>query len=185
MSSSITTYLKTLSAKRDAAALRALWNALLVDLTAVNTNLSTHCLSSAGLVIKAGGSALVKAATAFYAVVGGVIVTKGANTDMAALSGTVLTTLFNVFVFYVDAAGTLTSSMGTAGATLAAVVPPATPLTKAAIGMLIVNPTGTGSFVGGTTAIDDATVAPGALYVNFTSAFRPTSTTLNTLTLIA
>jgi hypothetical protein len=34
------------------------------------------------------------------------------------------------------------------------------------IGFVIVNPTGTGDFVGGTTDLDDATVAPNAVYVN-------------------
>lgn len=134
---------------------------------------SAYCLTSAGLVIKAAASALVKAGTAFYALAGGKAVTKAVNTDMAALSGTVTNAKFNVYVFYVDSAGTLTSSMGTEGATLAAVVFPTTPESKAAIGFTIINPTGTGNFVGGTTALDDVTVAPGALYVNLTAPFNP------------
>jgi len=134
---------------------------------------SAYCLTSAGLAIKAGASALVKAATAFYAIAGGKLVTKVANTDMAALSVTVTNAKFNVFVFYIDSAGTLTSAMGTEGASLAAVVFPLTPEGKAAIGFVIINPTGTGNFVGGTTALDDATVAPGALYVNLTAPFNP------------
>lgn len=31
---------------------------------------------------------------------------------------------------------------------------------------MIINPTGTGDFVGGTTALDDATVVPNAVYLN-------------------
>lgn len=182
---SIVSYLKALASKRDAAALRALWNALLVDLTSLNTNTSTHCLTSAGLTIHGSASALVKAATAFYAIVGGVLVTKTANTDMPALVGSVTNAKFNVFMFYIDAASVVTVAMGTEGATLAAVVFPPTPAAKAAIGMLIVNPTGTGPFVGGTTALDDATVVPTALYANLTAPFRPTATVLNTLTLTA
>lgn len=134
---------------------------------------SAYCLTSAGLVIKAGASALAKAGSAFYAIAGGKLVTKTANTDMAALSGTVTNAKFNVFVYYIDSAGNLTSAMGTEGATLAAVVFPLTPEGKAAIGFTIINPTGTGNFVGGTTALDDATVAPNAAYINLVAPFNP------------
>jgi hypothetical protein len=41
------------------------------------------------------------------------------------------------------------------------------------IGFVIINPTGTGPFVGGTTALDDATVVPNAVFVNVTGAFDP------------
>ena len=134
---------------------------------------SSACLNSAGLVIKAGGGVLVKAGSAFYAIANNVLVTKTANTDMAALSGTVTNAKFNVFVFYIDSAGTLTSAMGTEGATLAAVKFPLTPDLKAAIGFVVINPTGTGNFVGNTTPLDDATVVPNAAYVNLTDAFNP------------
>lgn len=136
---------------------------------------STVMLSTAGLVIKAGGSAIVKTgAAAFYALAGGTLVTKAAATDMAALSGTVTNAKFNVFVFYIDSAGTLTSQMGTEGATLAAVVFPEPPQFKAIVGFVVINPTGTGNFVGGTTPLDDATVAPNAAYVSPVGAWDPT-----------
>jgi hypothetical protein len=93
---------------------------------------------------------------------------------MAALSGTVANAKFNVYVFFIDSAGTLTSRMGTAGATLATVKWPEFPENKACIGFVIINPTGTGDFVGGTTALDDATVVPGATYVNTPYPFDPT-----------
>lgn len=134
----------------------------------------SQSLSSAGLVIKAGGSAIVKAGSAYYGIANGVLVTKIANTDMAALSGTVTADMFNVYCFYIDSAGTLTSAMGTEGATLAAVKFPQTPQGKAIIGFVIINPTGTGPFVGGTTPLDDATVVPTAAYVNTQGAFDPT-----------
>jgi hypothetical protein len=127
---------------------------------------SSQCLNSAGLVIKAGGGVLVKGGSAFYAIANGTPVTKAVNTDMAALVGTVTAATFNVFAFDIDAAGTLTTSMGTAGATLAAVKFPPLTEKKARIGYLVINPTGTGDFVGGTTALDDATVVPNAAYIN-------------------
>jgi hypothetical protein len=144
----------------------------------VYDRLSSQLLGSGGLVIKAGGSALVKAGSVIYAVAGGVLVTKAANTDMAALSGTVTADKFNVYCFYIDSSGTLTSAMGTEGATLAAVTWPETPKNKAQIGFVVINPTGTGDFVGGTTALDDATVVPTAAYVNTVGAFDPTAKTL-------
>lgn len=130
-------------------------------------------LSTGGLAIKAGGSALVKAATACRAFVNGKLVTISANTDMAALSGTVVNATFNVFVFSINSAGTLYTQMGTAGATVGAVRFPAVPADRAVIGFIIVNPTGTGDFVGGTTALDDATVVPNVVYVNTPYPFNP------------
>jgi hypothetical protein len=92
---------------------------------------------------------------------------------MPALSGTVVNGTFNVFCFFIDSAGTVTSAMGTAGATLATVVFPQKPQKKALVGLLIVNPTGTGNFVGGSTALDDATVVPTVAYVSAQGAFDP------------
>jgi hypothetical protein len=121
--------------------------------------------NSGGLAIKTAGSALVKSVNTIYALVGGTLVKKTA-TDMAALSGTVTADKFNVYAFFIDAAGTLTTVMGTEGDTLAAVVMPQASATRAMIGYVIINPTGTGNFVGGTTALDDATVVPTAAYVD-------------------
>ncbi len=143
-------------------------------LSAIGDKLSTRLVVSAALAIKAGGSAIVKGGAAFYASVNGRLVTKAINTDMAALSGTVTNAKFNVFVFFIDGSGTLTSIMGTEGATLGAVTFPQFPQGKACIGFIIVNPTGTGNFVGGTTPLDDATVAPNVVYVNTVGGFDPT-----------
>lgn len=150
-------------------------SALLKVLSAVGDRLSSQSLATAGLAIKTGGSAIVKTgAAAYYGIAGGVLVTKAAATDMTALAGTVANATFNVYAFYVDSAGTLTTTMGTAGATLARVVFPQTPIGKAMLGFIVVNPTGTGGFVGGTTALDDATVVPNVVYVNTVGAVDPT-----------
>lgn len=147
-------------------------------LVSIVDRLSNRTISSPGLAIKAGGSAIVKAGSAFHALLSdgkvGRIVAKAANTDMAALSGTVVNATHNVFAFFVDNAGTLTSAMGVAGATLAAVTFPPVPDRKACLGYVHINPTGTGDFVGGTTPLDDATVVPGAVYVNIVGPFDPT-----------
>lgn len=128
-------------------------------------------LNSAGL---AQDTAKVKIGSSdFYAIVNGVLVKVAASTDMAALVGTVVNATFNVFAFFVDSGGTLTTAMGQAGATLGAVLFPQFPRQKALIGFIIVNPTGTGNFVGGTTSLSDGTVVPNAVYVNSEGPWNP------------
>lgn len=135
---------------------------------------STLPLSSAGLVIHGAASTLAKTGSAvFYAIANGVLQKVAAATDMPALAGTVTNATFNVFCFFIDSAGTVTSAMGTGGATLASVVFPQKPRKKALVGFIIINPTGTGDFVGGTTALDDATVVPNAAYVSPVCGFDP------------
>ena len=135
-------------------------------------------LSTGGLAIKAGGGVLVKAATLCKAFINGVLLSIAANTDMAALAGTVTNAKFNVFVFSTKSDGTLSSQMGTEAATLGAVVFPTIPADSAVIGFIIVNPTGTGNFVGGTTALDDATVVPNIVYVNTPFPWNPNALSL-------
>lgn len=148
---------------------------LLQVLNPIGDRLSSQSIATAGLAIKTGGSAIVKTgAAAYYGVANGVLVTKAAATDMPALVGTVANATFNAFAFFVDAAGTVTVALGTAGATLAAMKLPPIPVQKAMLGFVIINPTGTGDFTGGTTALDDATVVPNAVYVNTNGAFDPT-----------
>lgn len=139
--------------------------------------LSNFVLSSGGLAIKASSSALAKTANAVKYMIDGALYSLAAG-DMAALAGTVTNAKFNVFVFTVDASGTVATQMGTEGATLGAVVWPTIADTKAVIGFVIINPTGTGNFVGGTTALDDTTVVPNAVYVNTPYPFLPSITSL-------
>lgn len=131
-------------------------------------------LNSAGLVIHGAGGTVPKiGASDFYALANGIMVKIAASTDMPALAGTVVNATFNVFCFFVDSGGTKTSVMGTAGSTLAKVAFPQFPEGKALIGFIIINPTGTGNFVGGTTALDDATVVPNTVYVSPNGGFDP------------
>lgn len=135
-------------------------------LLALQNSITNQIFNTGGLAIKTGGSALAKTVNTIYFRIGDKCYSKAAG-DMAALSGTVTNAKFNVFCYYVDTAGTVTTVMGTEATTLAEVVFPAgTPASTAMIGFTIINPTGTGNFVGGTTALDDATVVPNAVYVN-------------------
>jgi hypothetical protein len=165
MIGTITQWVNTLSAHRDQKSLYPVLSA------AANLD-NTQCLTSAGLAIHGAGSALVKTGSSItYAVAGGTLASIAASTDLPALVGTVTNAKFNIFCFYVDSAGARTSAMGTEGAALGNVVFPLLPTGKALIGFAIINPTGTGNFVGGTTALDDATVVPNAVYVNVTGSF--------------
>lgn len=136
---------------------------------------SSLLMNSGGLEIS-GTATLAKTANTIYFFAKGV---PGSLTtsNMAALSGTVVNATFNVFCFFIDSAGNLTSAMGTAGATYAAVVFPQFPENKALIGFIIINPTGTGNFVGGTTGLADSTVVPNTVYVNTPMGFDPAAVT--------
>ena len=139
---------------------------------------ASQLLSTGGLVIKAGGGVLAKAGTLAKYVCKGQLLSLAANTDMAALVGTVTNAKFNVFVFFIDEAGAVTSAMGTEGGTLAAVRWPNVQNQKVCVGFVIINPTGTGNFVGNTTPLDDATVVPNAVYVNTVGPFDPAAVAL-------
>jgi hypothetical protein len=131
-------------------------------------------ITSAGLVIKAGGSALAKTgSSATYLLANGIMQKISGSTDMPALVGTVTNATFNMYCFFIDSAGNVTSQIGIAGTTLAKMKFPQMPQKKALIGFVIINPTGTGDFVGGTTALDDATVVPNAAFISPTAGFDP------------
>jgi hypothetical protein len=136
--------------------------------------------TSGGLAIHGAGSPLAKIASTIYAMAVNaagtpVIVTKTTQ-DLPALVGTVANAAFNVFCFFIDSTGAFTVAMGTAGATLGAVLFPTFPASNACIGFIIINPTGTGAFVGGTTNLDDGTVVPNAVFINTLGGLNPTLT---------
>ncbi len=133
---------------------------------------SSCAISSAGLVIKAGGSTLAKTGSATTNLLAnGITVAIAASTDMPALTGINITqTYFNVVCFFTDSAGTRTAYAGTQATTLAGVVWPAFPAGNALIGFLTIN-AASGAFTGGTTPLDDATVT--TTYNSPTGAWDP------------
>lgn len=145
--------------------------ALTTILKAMADRFSTRQLSSAAL---AGTAVTVPSTGAVsQALAAGVLRSIGNSQAMAALSGSVANATFNVFVYYIDAGGTLTTRMGTPGATLAAVKFPEVIEGRSVIGFTIINPTGTGPFVGGTTNFNDVTVVPNAVHVSIVGSFDP------------
>lgn len=128
-------------------------------------------LNTGAIAIGSSDKADILIANTIYALIDGALVKK--TTAEHSPSGTVTADMFNVFVLTIDSAGAITVTMGTEGATIGAVVFPAIPDDQAVVGFVIVNPTGTGDFVGGTTEFDDATVVPNAVYVNTVGTFNP------------
>jgi hypothetical protein len=150
-------------------------HALAPILRAIGDRLSSQTINPAALRIKGGAaSATVQTNAASLYVANGKLVSKATALDLPALVGTVANGTFNVFAFFIDATGTFTTAMGLPASTLAGVQFPTIPERSAVVGFVVINPTGTGNFVGGTTALDDATVVPNAVFANTTGAFDPT-----------
>lgn len=141
--------------------------AIRVPLNAIADRMSSQATSSAGLVISATTTLAKTGAVAFQGVAKGVPVTIAAGTDMPALVGSITAGSFNVFCFFIDAAGVVTVAMGIEGTTLAKVRFPNFPEGKALVGYLIV--TYASAFIGGTTVLSTATTN----YVSPVGAFDP------------
>lgn len=143
--------------------------ALLEAIGPIADRFSSCAVSSAGLVIKAGGSALAKTGSAVTNLVAnGVPVAIAASTDMPALTGIDITAAYyRIVCFFVDSAGTVTVAAGTEGATLAAATWPPFPAGNALVGFLTI--TYGSAFTGGTTPLDTATTT----YNSPTGAWDP------------
>lgn len=131
---------------------------------------SCQAHNSAGLEITAGGgtTAQIGSTVTFQYVVKGISRTIAAGTDMPALpSGTITAASFNIFAFFADSAGTVTSVAGTEGTTRALAKFPAFPEGKTLIGYIVV--THSSTFTNGTTALDTATT----VYVSPIGPFDP------------
>lgn len=149
--------------------------AVRTPLRAIGDRVSTQVLNTAALRILGGSaSTTVQTNAAALAIANAKLVKLATATSLPALSGAVLNGTFNVFVFTIDQNGNLGTKMGQAANSLSGVIFPQTIEGQAILGFVVINPTGTGSFVGGTTAIDDATVVPNAVFANTLGAFDPT-----------
>lgn len=144
--------------------------------------LRSFVLQSAGTAIHGASSALAKAGSAFRVLVAPsdsldsspIMSLIAANTDGAALVGTVPNGQFGAFLLTVSvtSAGVQTqhSHAATPAAAREGIVFPAIPAGEAVWGIVEVHPTGTGNFVGGTTALDDGTVIPNAVFLSVQAA---------------
>lgn len=137
----------------------------------IQRNFVDYTLTSAGLAIGTAKAKILIANTV-YASIGGALVKKTTAEITLTTANNVANAKFNVIVLTMNASGTVTATNGTAGDTLGAVVFPAVPADQVVLGFVIINPTGTGGFVGGTTELDDGTVVPNAVYINTLSPFN-------------
>jgi hypothetical protein len=136
-------------------------------------NAVDHLLSSAALAIGSSSKAKVKIVNTFYYIIDGVLYSKtSAEVAFTATSHDVAEDKFAAFVLSIDAAGTVTITKSADAATLAEIVLPAVPADEVVVGMVIINPTGTGAFDASTTELDDATVVPNAVYINTAYPFN-------------
>lgn len=140
------------------------------DLQAAAADLT---LNSAGLTIGSSSKPKVKIANTTYYLIDGVLYSKTTAEITLTTANNVANAKYNVLVLSIDTAGTVTVTNGTEAATLAAVVFPTIPSNQAVLGFVIIHPSGTGGFVGGTTDLDDATVVPNAVYVQTPFPFNP------------
>lgn len=143
----------------------------------LQTALASMALNSGAIAIGTT-TTKVRTAAAIRFLIEGVYANKAITDDAFTLSGSVTNAMFNVFVLTLNAAGTCTARMGTESATRAGVVFPTIPTTEVVIGYVEINPTGSGPFVGGTTALADGTVVPNAVYVNTPFPFNPAAASL-------
>ncbi len=156
-------YFQSLSNYKDAAIIQRV-------LGPIADRYSSQALTTAGLVIKAGGGVLAKTgAAAFFGVASGRLVTIAGGTDMPALTGVAIGAgNYNVVCFFIDSASVVTAAAGTQAAAIGGIVWPQFPVGKALVGALLI--TYASAFVGGTTALDTATT----VYLSPTGPFDPT-----------
>lgn len=150
---------------------------LFLALEGLYERLRTQMLSSPEIAMVATSKTTAETTKAVITVVQGRLVALPANTELPTPAGTVANGTFNVFVWSVDLAGNLFVQMGKPGPTLGTLLFPELDIKRAVLGFVIINPTGTGDFVGGTTDLDDATVTPNAQFVSVVGAFDPTADT--------
>jgi len=144
----------------DLTALKAKIAAIVVDITAIRTRSNLAVLSPPVIGIGSGGKTTAASTKPVLANVGGTLVYKVAG-DFSALVGTLATAKSALWAFYMDSAGTITTSAKTADAATAAAafaLMPAIPADKVQLGFIIVSNATGSNFVGGTTALDAASV---------------------------
>ena len=173
--------LSALANANDANQLRWLFNAALVDLTAVRTKLAAAVvdmtamrarqnlamISPVGLVQGSSTPGTCKTTYAIQAIVNGTFVYLPAATEMSVLPAqTVTQGNFGLFAFYIDAAGTITTSTAVINAATAAAayaLLPALPANKVQLGFIIVTDSNS-AFVSGTDALNASGVT--TIYVD-------------------
>jgi regulator of replication initiation timing len=177
----------------DLTEIRAELNKLITDVTATRaevvklvTDIATHrteanrirtglinmTLTDAAIAIGTTKTKIKTVTNPISYIIGGTFYSKAATDDFWVLTGfDCANAMFNKCLLCIDSSGNMQIAAGTEAASAGAVVLPAIPASYAVVGMVQVNPTGTGDFTGGTTELDDGTVVPNATYTDL--AFHP------------
>lgn len=164
MIDTVTRYISQLHDKRDRENLRPI-------VEGIADALSCQSMERAAIAASVGATTVKIGAVDWYGIAQGKLQKVAAATVLPALSGTIAQNTFNVYCFYIDSAGTVTSQMGTAGATKDLIKFPTRPVGKTLIGAAMFNPT-TAAFIGGTTLADAANT--NIVGLNTMGAFDPT-----------
>lgn len=144
----------------------------------LQTAVCDRVLNSPGLVIGSSSKKAPKIANTTYFVIDGALGSKTTAEVTLTSANNVANAKYNVIALTMIADGTVTATNGTAADTLATVVLPSTPASSVLLGYVVIHPTGTGGFVGGTTDLDDATVVPNAAYISAPFGFDPNALSL-------
>lgn len=163
MNDTVTRYINQLHDYRDKETLRPI-------LEGMTDALSCQSMERAAIAASTGAVTCKIGAVDWYGIAQGKLQKIAAATVLPALSGTIAQNTFNVYCFYVDAAGTVTSQMGTAGATKDLIKWPIRPVGKTLVGAAMFNPT-SAAFIGGTTLADAANT--NIVGLNTMGAFDP------------
>lgn len=157
-------------------------NALQADVARVYAN-NNYIITAPTLAMEAGAKKTAKSSTAFKVVAGGVVQAKSADQAMSVLAGTLAAGKYALWAFYIDAAGTITTSTKTADQTSAAAAvaaKPAIPADKVELGYIVVHNGTAGNFTANATLLDatDVTVT----YVSSAALAAMTATPVGELT---
>ncbi|KKN57096.1 hypothetical protein LCGC14_0565680 [marine sediment metagenome] len=136
------------------------------DATGPKKALAAQCFTKVGAAIGTAAAKVKTVAAAAFSV-GVYHFAKGITDDFWILTGFNVTNgMYNICLLCIDTSGNMQIAAGTEGATAGAVVLADTPADSCVVAKVLVHPTGTGNFVGGTTDLDDGTVVPNAAYAD-------------------
>lgn len=140
---------------------------------AIDKNVASFIYTDPAFQIHGAGSTVGKTAQAAQCIIAGILGTAVSAADTAALSGTTANAKFALYECRSTGGANQTTAKGADSAALINAAYPAAPgVGVATYGVIIINPTGTGGFVGGTTALDDATVIPNAVYATLIARYQ-------------
>ena len=141
-------------------------NAIINAVKGLYDRTSCQTLGAATLAISAASSPLAKISAACLAAVQGKMIQIAAG-NLPALVGSInanaanpwyTSGAWNVYSWFIDKYGNITTLMGYEAGTVGGVIFPKIPEKQAWIGFVLLNTQGSQTFVGGTTALDSATV---------------------------